>query len=316
MNGNTTNRTSGASLEPYTKLADTILRFAEEVEALTKNEFAYPFLMIPSDALRDHAADGEHVGTRTKKAFSRLAANQVFDAAVQLDLHRGMAAVLPAMKVFFAPYPLARTCVATAAKAWFILGGATREERLQRYLNEELGALYGAPWDFTDQASRADIAALTDDHVAVGAKAGLRVMRTAKVKDWHAPHLIRSDQRNGDKPPSETHIVREMFAASGLGADQVGKPYALLSAATHGRFIQSGVSESLTTGRSVLGVPTIAMHSSPETTAKVTVLAAIATRTHLLALARYANVPEAVVQDRLGEPVAQWCEMGGVPVPE
>ena len=135
-------------------LADTILRFADAVEALIKDELAYPFSTIPSAALSDRAVDGEHVGTRTKKIFTRLAANQVYDVAVQLDLHRGMAAVLPAMGVFFAPYPLGRTCVATAAKAWFILVGATREERLQRYLNEELGALYGAPWDFGDEASR------------------------------------------------------------------------------------------------------------------------------------------------------------------
>ena len=111
MNGIATNRTLGASLEPYTKLADIILRFADAVEALTKNELAYPFSVVLSDALRDRSADGAHIGTRTKKVFTRLAANQVYDAAVQLDLHRGMAAALPAMQVFFAPYPLARTCV-------------------------------------------------------------------------------------------------------------------------------------------------------------------------------------------------------------
>lgn len=47
----------------------------------------------------------------------------------------------------------------------------------------------------------------------------------------------------------------------------------------------------------------------PETTAKVTALAAIATRTHLLSLALYANAPEADVLDRLRDPLAQWCEM-------
>lgn len=199
MTGNATNRTSGAPLELYTLLADTILRFADAVEALIKNELAYPFSRIPSAALNDRAVDGEHVGTRTKKIFTRLAGNQVYDVAVQLDLHRGMAAVLPAMGVFFAPYPLARTCVATAAKAWFILDGANRTERLRRYLNEELGALYGASWDFGDQASRADIAALADDLVAVGAKAGLRVVRSAKAKDWHAPRLVSSGQGDGER---------------------------------------------------------------------------------------------------------------------
>jgi hypothetical protein len=124
----------------------------------------------------------------------------------------------------------------TAAKAWFILGGETREERLQRYLNEELGALYGAPWDFTDPASRADIAALTDDHVAVGATACLRAVRKKNPEDWRAPYLVRPDQKDGEKPPSETRVVREVFAAAGLGADQVSQPYTLLSAATHGRF--------------------------------------------------------------------------------
>ncbi|RFZ15694.1 hypothetical protein VIMS_02235 [Mycobacterium marinum] len=58
------------------------------------------------------------------------------------------------------------------------------------------------------------------------------------------------------------------------------------------------------------------MHSSPRTTAKVTVLAAIATRTHLRALARYANVPEVCVLDRLGGALAEWCAIGGVSVPE
>jgi protein-disulfide isomerase-like protein with CxxC motif len=297
-------------------LADTIRRFADAVEALIKDELAYPFSTIPSAALSDRAVDSEHVGTRTKKIFTRLAANQVYDVAVQLDLHRGMAAVLPAMGVFFAPYPLGRTCVATAAKAWFILDGATREERLQRYLNEELGALYGAPWDFSDEASRDDIAALADDLVAVGVTAGLRAVRPAKAKDWQAPHLVSPRQCDGGRPASETQVVLKMFAASGLGADQVSKPYALLSAATHGRFKQSGVSESLLTGRTEYGVPTMAVHSSAGTIAKVTVLAAIATRTHLRSLARYANVPEAVVHDCLGDPLAQWCEMGGVPVPE
>ncbi|WP_241474145.1 hypothetical protein [Mycolicibacterium neoaurum] len=315
MTTKTTNRTSGAPLAPYLKLADTIAAFADAVEALKNTELAYPFLTIRSAALSDHAADGEHVGTRTKKIFTRLATGQVYDVAVQLDHHRGMAAVVPAMGVYFAPYPLARTCVATAAKAWYILEGATREDRLQRHLNEELAALHGAPWDFTDKAAQADITALADDLEAVGVTAGLRIVRSAKAENWRAPHLVRSDQLEKERPASETKIVREMFAASGLEADQVGQPYALLSAAVHGRFQQSGVSESFYTGRSELGVPMMAMYSSPETTAKVTALAAIATRTHLLALARYANVPEAAVHDRLREPLRQWCQMGGVSVP-
>ncbi|WP_319452493.1 MULTISPECIES: hypothetical protein [unclassified Mycobacterium] len=315
MDKNATNRTSGPSLEPYTKLADTIIGFATAVEDLVTTELSYPF-SVGSEALRDCAADGRHPGTQTTKALTRLCANQIRAAAVQCDLHRGIAAGLSVSKVYFSPFPLARTCVVTAAKAWHILGGATREERLQHYLNEELDALYRAPWDFNDQDSRADIAARTDDHVAVGATAGLRVVPKNNARDWEAPYLIRSGQVRKDRPPSETDVVRGIFAASGLGADEARVPYTLLSAATHGRFNYAGVSESVLTGRSVNGVPTIAMHSSAGTTAKVTVLAAIATRTHLRALARYANVSEDLVQDRLGDTLAEWCAIGGVPVPE
>lgn len=123
------------------------------------------------------AANKQHRGTRTRDALTRLPTSQLRAVGVQCDLHRGIAAVLPAPKVFFSPFPLARTCAVAAAKAWFILGGATPEERLQHYLNEELGALYDAPWDFTSPETRPDIAALTDDHVAVGATAALRVVR-------------------------------------------------------------------------------------------------------------------------------------------
>jgi hypothetical protein len=176
------------------------------VEGLISGELAYPFSVIPSDALRDRAADGEHLITRITKALTNMEMSQVHAAAAQCDLHRGMAAVLPAEKVFFSPYPLARTCVVAAAKAWFILGGATREERLQRYLNEELATLYGASWDFTDPASCADIAALADDHVAVGATAGLQAVRMKNRKHWVAPYLVRSDQHDRDsrrrRPPS------------------------------------------------------------------------------------------------------------------
>jgi hypothetical protein len=316
MMQNTMNHTTGVPAAAYTKLAETILRFADAVEALIEDELAYPFSAVPSDALRDRAADEVHHGTRTKHALTCLPTSQVYATAVQCDLLRGMAAVLPTQKVFFSPYPLARTCVVTAAKAWFILGGPTREERLQRYLNEELGALYGASWDFNDPDSCADIAALRDDHVAVGATVGLRAVRATRAKDWQAPYLVRADQQDGEKPPPETLVVRNMFAASGLRADQAGKPYTLLSAATHGRFKHSGVSESIHTGRFEYGVPRIAMHSSPETTAKVTVLAAIATQTHLRALARYANVPQKLVQGRLGGPLAEWCAIAGEPLPE
>ncbi|WP_158167422.1 hypothetical protein [Mycolicibacterium smegmatis] len=117
-------------------------------------------------------------------------------------------------------------------------------------------------------------------------------------------------------PDAAVRTVGQMFAASGLGADQAGKPYTLLSAATHGRFTQSGVSESILTGRNDIGVQMRAIHSSAETTAKVTVLAAFAARTHLRALARYANEPQELVDDRLGGPLAEWCAAGGVEVPD
>lgn len=312
---NMRNRTPGAPIAPYTKLSEIVLRFADAVETLMTGDLAYPFSVIPSDALRDRAADGGHTGTLTTRPLTGLAMNQVYAAAAQCDLHRGMAAVLPADKVFFSSYPLARTCVATAAKAWFILGGATVEERLMRYLNEELAALYGAPWDFDDPDSSTYIAGRTEDHLAVGKRAGLEAVYDRKKPNaWDAPRLVRAGEKA--KPSSETAVVREMFAAAGLGDDQVGKPYALLSAATHGRFRQAGVFEHVRTGRTESGEPKVAMYSTPETTAKVTVLAAIATRTHLRALARYQNVPEQLVQDRLGDPLAEWCAVGGVEVPD
>lgn len=314
MTQDTMNHTPGVPLDPHTDLADIVFRFGTAVEDLLRDELAYPF-SVGSDALRDHAADEQHCGTRTKDALTGLSGSQIRAVGAQCDLHYGIAALLPVPKVYFSPFPLARTCAVTAAKAWFILGGATREERLQRYLNEELDALYRTAWDFSDPAARAEIDARTVDLVAVGVTAGLRSERKQGAKDWEAPYLVRSDQGSKVKPPSETAVVRDMFEAAGLG-QQAGLPYTLLSAATHSRFQHAGVSESIFTGRTVNGVRTIALHSSPRTTAKVTALAAFATRIHLLALARYANVSEACVQDRLRNALAEWCAIGGVAVPE
>ena len=42
----------------------------------------------------------------------------------------------------------------------------------------------------------------------------------------------------------------------------------------------------------------------------MTVLAAIAARTHLRALALYANEPQELVDGRLGGPLAEWCAAG------
>lgn len=311
---NMMNRMPGVDAAAYTKLADTIVGFATAVEDLLNTEFEFPFV-VGSEGFRDCTADEEHQGTTTKDALTRLSMNQLLAVGVQCDLHRGIAAVLPAAKVFFAPFPLARTVAVAAAKAWHILGGATREERLQRYLNEELDGLHRAPWDFTDAASQAEIDALTADHVAVGATAGLRAVRRDNARDWEAPYLVRSDQKGKEKPLSETHMVAAMFAASGFEADEASLPYTLLSATTHTRFHYAGVSESIPTGRSRFGVRKRALYSPAGTTAKVTALAAIATRTHLRALARYTGVPEQLLDARLGDALAEWCAIGGVPVP-
>ncbi len=315
MTSKASNRRRGVPAAGYVNLSEIILRFTDAVESLLAVDFEFPF-SVGSEGLRDCAADELHRGTLTTHALTRMATMQLYAVAAQCDLHRGMAAALTADKVFFSPYPLARTCVVTAAKAWFIISAPTRVDRLQHYLNEELGALYGAPWEFTDPDSTADITAKTDDLAAVGATAGLRLVPKKKTA-WNsqAPHLVRADQEDGAKPPSESRIVRDVFEASGLGADQVDKPYKLLSAATHGRFIQSGVSESIPTGLSRFDGPKRGVHSSPGTTAKVTVLAAIATRTHLRALARYTDVAQEQIQDHLGAPFREWCAAGGVEVP-
>ena len=63
---------------------------------------------------------------------------------------------------------------------------------------------------------RDDIATLADDLVAVGAKAGLRVVRSAKAKDWQAPHLVSSRQCDGERPASETQVVLEMFVPAAV----------------------------------------------------------------------------------------------------
>lgn len=203
MMQNMMNRTPGVPLAPYTALSEVVLRFADAVESLITGELRQPFSLILSEAVRDRAADGEYLGTRTKTALTNLAMNQGSAAVAQCDLLRGMAAALPADKVFFSPYPLARTCVVTAAKAWFIVSGPTRVERLRRYLNEELDALYGAAWDFDDPAVQADIVAWTDDHLAVGANAGLHPVPTKKrARGSQAPYLVRSDRQDGGKRPS------------------------------------------------------------------------------------------------------------------
>lgn len=168
----------------------------------------------------------------------------------------------------------------------------------------------------SDQDSRNDINVCTADHVAVGETAGLRVVCKKKPQLWDAPYLIRSDQSDNDRPPAENELVRAMFAASGFGDGEARRPYTLLSAAVHGRFSYAGVSVHTPTGPFRNGVTMKAMHTPVDVTAKVTALAAFATRTHLRVLARYMNVAEGLVQECLRDTLEKWCAIGGIPRPK
>ena len=101
--------------------------------------------------------------------------------------------------------------------------------------------------------------------------------------------------------------MKDLYRASGLQEESSrGLPYTLLSAATHGRFRQVGLVGYAPIGPSVDGVTTAAVHVTLEFTAQTTWYAALATRTYLIALARYNAVPEDVVLDRLRQPDADW----------
>ena len=162
-----------------------MVRFAETVENLLGGELAHPFTN-GSDAQRDCAADSSHPGTQSKTPLTTMATSQVRAGFLQCDFYRGIAASLPAPKVFFSPLPLARTCVVVASKAWSVLDTGKLEERLQRYLNEELDALHDAPLDPDDAASCSYRDEHTADYVAIGATAGLRVGSRRKPKLWDA----------------------------------------------------------------------------------------------------------------------------------
>lgn len=313
---NTMNPTPpGPPLDPYTQLADAVLRFADAMEDLLNTELTHPFT-IGSDALRDCAANDSHQGTQSKQALTTLATAQIRAGYVQCDLHRAVAACLREPKVFFAPFPLARTNVVVAAKAWFVLDASSLEERLQRYLNEELAALHDAPLDTDDEEARKYVEERTNDYLAIGATAGLHVSRRKQRKRWGAPFLVRSDEQDTQTPSSETQLVRSVFEASGFGGSfYAGLPYSLMSAATHGRFHRAGVTAYTPVGPSEGGVVESAFHARVDVTAQVTVHAAFATLTYLCALARYTKVSEEVVRERLRDPLAQWCATGGVPLP-
>lgn len=286
--------------------ADVVMRFVDAVESLLQGELSHPF-NIGSEALRDSAAHLDYPGTQSKQTLLTLATQQVAVGVEQCDLLRGVAAVLRTDLVVFAPFPLARTSAVIAAKAWYILTAASREERLRRYLNEELAALYGMPFPSADEEAVAFRADRTADYLAVGATAGLSPVYRKNPRLWDAPFLVGEGRANADAPPSETQLVKDLYRASGLQEDELaGLPYSLLSAATHGRFRHVGLVGYASAGPSVGGVSTAAMHVTLEVTAQATLYAAFATRTYLCALARYTGVPEAVVLEQLREPAAEW----------
>ncbi|MGP4057790.1 hypothetical protein ACTWP6_23695 [Mycobacterium sp. 4D054] len=286
--------------------ADVVMRYVDAAENLLKGELSHPF-NIGSEALRDAAAHLQHPGTRSKQTLLTLATQQVAAGLEQCDLLRGIAAILRTDLVTLAPFPLARTSAVIAAKAWYVLTAGSKEERLRRYLNEELAALYGLPFPADNAAAAAERDDRTADYLAVGATAGLESVYRKKPRPWDAPILARAGQGLADAPLPETQLVKDFYRASGLQEDELaGLPYSLLSAATHGRFRHAGLVNYAGAGPSVGGVSTAAMNVTLEVTAQTTMYAAIAMRIYLCALARYTAVPETVVFGRLQGPTAEW----------
>ncbi|WP_231752535.1 hypothetical protein, partial [Mycobacterium gordonae] len=292
----------------FDRFADVIMQFVDAAESLLKGELAQPF-NIGSEALRDCAARSEHPGTQSKQTLLTLATQQVAVGLEQCDLLRGVSAVLRADFVVFAPFPLARTSAVVAAKAWYVLTADSREERLRRYLNEELAALYGAPLPLSDDKAVQFRTDRTTDYLAVGATAGLTPVYRKNPRPWDAPFLVRG-QAKTEAPPAETQLVKDLFQAAGLQERELaGLPYSLLSAATHGRFRHAGLVGYAPTGPSVGGVSPAAMGVTLEVAAHSIMYAALATRTYLYALARYTSVAEAVVLERLQQSVADWSAL-------
>lgn len=194
-----------------------------------------------------------------------------------------------------------------AAKAWYVLTADSKEERLRRYLNEELAALYGLPFPSDNDEATTERDERIADYLAVGSTAGFKAIYRKRPRPWDAPVLVRAVQSLDDTPPPETQLVKNLYLASGLQEDELAAmPYSLLSAATHGRFSQAGLIGYAAAGPSVGGASIAAMHVTLEITSQTTFYAAIAMRTYLCALARYTSVPEEVVLDRLREPTAEW----------
>jgi hypothetical protein len=299
-------RSSRSAPPAFDRFAGVVAQFVDATESLLEGELSQPF-NVGSEALRDFAANSEHPGTQSKQTLQTLATQQVAVGFDQSDLLLGVAAVLRADAVTLAPFPLARTSAVIAAKAWYVLTADSREERLRRYLNEELAALYGVPLPMDEEEAVTFRDDRTADYLAVGATAGLKPVYRKNPRLWDAPFLARTGQRKSEAPPSETQLVRDFYRASGVHEeDLAGVPYSLLSAGTHGRFRQNGLVGYAPVGPSVGGVSTAAKYVTLQVTAQATFYAAVATGTYLCALARYASVPEAVVLERLRQPTADW----------
>ena len=312
--------------------ADVVMRFVDATESLLQEEMSHQF-NIGSAALRDCAARFEHEGTLSKQTLLTLATQQVDVGHDQCDLLRGIAAAARADRVTLAPFPLARTSAVIAAKAWYVLTADSRQERLRRYLNEQLAALYDSPLPYAEDEEENDDDVVaeavkfrddrTTDYLAVGATADLTPVYRKKPRPWEPPFFARPDQAattpsepaqpveelyRAVAPPSEKQLMKDLYQAAGLQTDQLaGFPYSLLSAATHGRFRQAGLVTYVPTGSpSVGGVRTTARSITLGVMAQSTVYAALATRTYLCALARYTAVSEEVVLNRLRQPAAEW----------
>lgn len=295
----------------FHRFADVVTQFVEAADHLLNRELSHPF-NTGSEAQLDCAAHSEYPGTQSKQTLLTLATQQVAVGFEQCDLLRGMVAVLRADTVTLAPFPLARTSAVIAAKAWYVLTADSREERLRRYLNEELAALYDLPLPSEKEtvAHREAVTHRNDrtaDYLAVGATAGLNAVYPKKPRLWEAPFLARTGQRKSEAPPSETQLVKDLYRESGVHENELaGMPYKLLSAAAHGRFHQAGFTSYVSAGPSVGGVSTAEKSVTLQVTAQTTFYAAVATGTYLYALARYTSVPEAVVLDQLRQPTTDW----------
>ena len=82
-------------------------------------------------------------GFRESRSSRRSQQARFGQASCSAISSEALAAGLPVDKVFFSPFPLARTSIVVATRAWFVVDSESRETRLQRYLNEELEALHG-----------------------------------------------------------------------------------------------------------------------------------------------------------------------------